>query len=59
MTRQNKWTVEQRKDPEGRQVHCLTASEGHLWIHYLDDLHPAVRQRGLPKAPSISAPHAS
>jgi hypothetical protein len=45
MTRQNEWAREQRKDPEGRQVHCLVADEGHLWIHYLDDLHPAVRQR--------------
>jgi hypothetical protein len=45
MTRRKEWAVERRSDPEGRQVHCLTADEGHKWIYALDDLHPAVRQR--------------
>jgi hypothetical protein len=39
-------TMEQRADLEGRQVKCLIASEGHLWMRgYYDRLPPAVRRR--------------
>jgi hypothetical protein len=39
-------TMEQRADLEGRQVKCLIASEGHLWMEgYFDRLPPAVRRR--------------
>jgi hypothetical protein len=38
-------SVEQRSDPKGRQVKCLTADEGHLWMHCYDPLPPAVRHR--------------
>jgi hypothetical protein len=39
-------TMEQRAGPEGRQIECLIASEGHLWIcSYYDRLPPAVRRR--------------
>ena len=32
-------TMEQRADLEGRQVKCLIASEGHLWMrNYFDRL---------------------
>jgi hypothetical protein len=37
--------VEQRSDPKGRQIKCLTADEGHVWIHSYDLLPPAVRHR--------------
>lgn len=38
--------MEQRADLEGRQVKCLIASEGHLWMRgYFDRLPPAVRHR--------------
>ena len=38
--------MEQRADLEGRQVKCLIASEGHLWMRgYYDRLPPAVRHR--------------
>jgi hypothetical protein len=39
-------TMEQRADLEGRQVKCLIASEGHLWMrNYFDRLPSAVRRR--------------
>ena len=39
-------TMEQRADLEGRQVKCLIASEGHLWMQaYYDQFPAAVRQR--------------
>ena len=39
-------TMEQRADLEGRQVKCLIASEGHLWMRdYFDRFPVAVRQR--------------
>ena len=39
-------TMEQRADLEGRQVKCLIASEGHLWMRgYFDRLPPVVRHR--------------
>jgi hypothetical protein len=38
--------MEQRADLEGRQVKCLIASEGHLWMRgYFDRFPAAVRQR--------------
>jgi hypothetical protein len=38
--------MEQRADLEGRQVKCLIASEGHLWIRgYFDRLPFRVRRR--------------
>jgi hypothetical protein len=38
--------LELRADLEGRQVKCLIASEGHLWMRsYYDRLPPAVRRR--------------
>src|SRR5262245_55671595 len=38
--------MEQRADLGGRQVKCLIASEGHLWMRrYFDRLPPAVRHR--------------
>jgi hypothetical protein len=41
------WTpnMEQRADLDARQVKCLTADAGHVWIHYYDDLPPPVRRR--------------
>jgi hypothetical protein len=39
-------TMEQRAGLEGRQVKCLIASEGHLWMTgFFDRLPSAVRQR--------------
>jgi hypothetical protein len=39
-------TMEQRADIEGRQVKCLIASEGHLWMRgYFDRFPSAVRHR--------------
>ena len=39
-------TMEQRAGLEGRQVKCLIASEGHLWMQgYYDRFPGAVRQR--------------
>jgi hypothetical protein len=38
-------TMELRSSHEGRQVKCLTADEGHVWIHRYDSLPPPVRQR--------------
>ena len=46
--RRTDWTptMEQRADLQGRQVKCLIASEGHLWMrHYFDRFPPAVRRR--------------
>ena len=38
--------MEQRAGLEGRQVKCLIASEGHLWMRgYFDRLPRMVRQR--------------
>jgi hypothetical protein len=42
------WTanMEQRADLEGRQVKCLIASEGHLWMrNYFDRFPSPIRQR--------------
>jgi hypothetical protein len=39
-------TMEQRAALEGRQVKCLIASEGHLWMRaYFDRFPSAVRRR--------------
>jgi hypothetical protein len=39
-------TMEQRADLEGRQVKCLIASAGHIWMEvYFDRLPKLVRQR--------------
>jgi hypothetical protein len=38
-------TMEQRADLEGRQVKCLTADAGHVWMHCFDPLPPVVRRR--------------
>ena len=38
-------TMEQRSSLEGRQVKCLIADEGHVWMHYYDRLPSAVRRR--------------
>jgi hypothetical protein len=39
-------TMEQRADLEGRQVKCLIASEGHLWMrNYFDRFPSGVRRR--------------
>ena len=39
-------TMEQRADLDGRQVKCLIASEGHLWMRgYYDSLPSPVRRR--------------
>jgi hypothetical protein len=53
----SKWsaTMEQRANLEGRQVRCLTADEGHVWIHYYDLLPPIVRQRLAESAFNICA----
>ena len=38
--------MEQRADLDGRQVKCLIASEGHLWMQgYFDRLPSPVRRR--------------
>ena len=38
--------MEQRADLDGRQVKCLIASDGHLWMRgYFDRLPSPVRQR--------------
>jgi hypothetical protein len=42
-------------DPEARQVKCLIASEGHLWMRgCFDRLPPVVRRRLAERRP---APH--
>ena len=38
-------TMEQRAGLEGRQVKCLTADAGHVWIYCYDHIPRAVRQR--------------
>jgi hypothetical protein len=39
-------TMEQRAGAdEARQVKCLTADAGHMWMHYFDPLPPVVRRR--------------
>ena len=45
--RKTDWTptMEQRAGLDGRQVKCLTADAGHVWIHYYDRLPRVVRQR--------------
>jgi hypothetical protein len=40
-------TMEQRADLEGRQVKCLIASEGHLWMRNYFDRFPSVVRRRL------------
>jgi hypothetical protein len=48
MTISRKWTptMERRADRDGRQVKCLIASEGHLWMKgYFDRLPAPVRRR--------------
>ena len=37
--------IEQRSSLEGRQVKCLTADEGHVWMHCHDRLPSVVRRR--------------
>jgi hypothetical protein len=37
--------MELQSSHEGRQVKCLTADEGHVWIHYYDKLPAPVRRR--------------
>jgi hypothetical protein len=47
--RKAEWTptMEQRADLEGRQVKCLIASEGHLWMRDYFDRFPSVVRRRL------------
>jgi hypothetical protein len=40
-------TMEQRAELEGRQVKCLIASEGHLWMQGYFDRFPSVVRRRL------------
>jgi hypothetical protein len=40
-------TMEQRANLEGRQVKCLIASEGHLWMQDYFDRFPSVVRRRL------------
>src|SRR5262249_11677198 len=35
-------SIEQRSDPKGRQVKCLTSDEGHVWMPNYDKLPPVV-----------------
>lgn len=39
-----------RTDPDGKQVRCLTADEGHVWMHYHDRL-PSIIRRRLAESP--------
>jgi hypothetical protein len=50
--RKANWTpaMEQRAAPEGRQVKCLIASEGHLWMRGYFDRFPSAVRRRLRKA---------
>ena len=55
------WTpiMEQRADLEGRQVKCLIASGGHLWMQGYFDQFPSVGStefRGTSQ-PKIRPPH--
>jgi hypothetical protein len=47
--RETTWspTMEQRADLEGRQVKCLIASEGHLWMRGHFDRFPSVVRHRL------------
>ena len=47
--RKANWTpaMEQRATLEGRQVKCLIASEGHLWMRDYFDRFPSVVRRRL------------
>ena len=47
--RKSNWTpvMEQRATLEGRQVKCLIASEGHLWMRDYFDRFPSVVRRRL------------
>ena len=40
-------TMEQRADLEGRQVKCLIASEGRLWMQCYFDRFPSIVRRRL------------
>ena len=40
-------TMEQRATLEGRQIKCLIASEGHLWMRDYFDRFPSVVRRRL------------
>ena len=44
--RKNDWTADmgRRSTLEGEQVYCLTADEGHRWIHVYDQFPSAVRK---------------
>jgi hypothetical protein len=49
-------TMEERSSLEGRQLKCLIASEGHLWMRsYFDRLSPTVRRRLAESAHNICA----
>jgi hypothetical protein len=49
-------TMEQRADRDGRQVKCLIASEGHIWMRsYFDRLPSPVRRRLADSAHNICA----
>jgi hypothetical protein len=51
-------TMEQHARLEGRQVKCLIASAGHLWMqHYYDQLPRAVRQRLAASPQHLSGLH--
>ena len=39
------WATARGRDEQGKQVKCLTADEGHIWMPSYDRLPPAVRQR--------------
>ena len=47
--RKTDWTpaMEQRAGLEGRQVKCLIASEGHLWMRDYFDRFPSIVRRRL------------
>ena len=47
---------EQRADLEGRQVKCLIASEGHLWMRDYFDRFPSVVRRRLAESASNICP---
>jgi hypothetical protein len=48
--------MEERADLEGRQVKCLIASEGHLWMRgYFDRLPSPVRRRLAESAFNVCA----
>ena len=44
-------TMEQRADLDGRQVKCLIASEGHLWMRSYFDRFPSAVRRRLANSP--------